>query len=113
MYDYKEKIQAFISENFSPSNADNSNMRLTTNAFLCFLWNAFPENCISDYDLVYILENLGYKETLYVVEKPVEKGTKKNKVIEVQKSLELGWCIKAPFNLNTEVLKQGFNDEED
>src|SRR5690606_32409245 len=106
MYDYPEKIKAFIQANFTPSTADNANVKLTTQQLLYFLWNAFPTDCISNYILVDILEELGYKQTMYVVETPVEKGTKKNKIIEIKKSLQLGWCLKSPFDLRTEELKE-------
>ena len=106
MYGYEIKIKESIQANFTPSNADNANLKLTTSQLLYFLWSAFPTDCISDYELVEILENLGYEQTMYVVETPVEKGTKKNKFIEIKKSLELGWCLKSPFNLRTEVLKE-------
>ncbi len=113
MYDYQEKIKAFIQVNFVPSNAENANVKLTTNQLLQFLWNAFPIDCISDYLLVEILESLGYTQTMYVVETPVEKGTKKNKVIEIKKSLQLGWCLKSPFDLRTETVNDLSANDKD
>lgn len=90
MYDYYDKIKAFISTNFTPATPDTANVKLTTNSLLNFLWNAFPVDCISDYTLVEILENLGYSQTMYL-----GFDEEKNKP-----KLELGWCLKAPFDLD-------------
>lgn len=90
MYDYQDKIKAFIQQNFTPATADSANVKLTTNGLLLFLWNAFPVDCISDYSLVEILEDLGYSQTMYVVTDP---DTNK-------KQLTLGWCFTTPFDFD-------------
>lgn len=90
MYDYYDKIKAFISTNFTPATPDTANVKLTTNSLLNFLWNAFPMGCITEYNLVEILENLGYSQTMYVVTNP--DSTKKQ--------LTLGWCFETPFDFD-------------
>lgn len=89
MYDYYDKIKAFISTNFTPATPDTANVKLTTNSLLNFLWNAYPVDCISNYDLVGILESLGYSQTMYL-----GFDEEKNKP-----KLELGWCLTVPFDL--------------
>lgn len=100
MYDYYDKIKAFISANFTPATPDTANIKLTTNSLLNFLWNAFPMDCITEYNLVEILENLGYNQTMYVVETVTENGEGDKKTTTIKKSLQLGWCLKAPFDLD-------------
>lgn len=105
MYDYPDKIKAFISENFTPSTPERANVKLTTHQLLSFLFNAFPMDCITEYNLVEILEALGYTQALYVVETVHEHGKGDNKKIKIEKSLQLGWCLKSPFDLKTEELR--------
>ncbi|HSD07912.1 hypothetical protein [Flavobacterium sp.] len=104
MLDYFESIKNFIAEQFTPSNPENANVKMTTNDLLEFLFRTFPVNCISDYELNVILMLLGYVRHTYVVESYTEVGKKKDKKIEVRKSLEVGWCLKSAFDLHTEVL---------
>lgn len=113
MYGYEIKIKAFIQNNFEPSTPENANMKLKTSQLLCFLWNTFPVDCISDYELVEILEDLGYKEALYVVEHSTKRKADKRKFIEIRKSLELGWCLKSHFDLRTETIEDYSSDADD
>lgn len=102
MLDYIETIREFMIENFSPSTPENANLKLNTEQLLGFLFQTFPAGCISDYDLNDILISLGYKRFNYVVETYIEKGRKNEKYTEVHKSLEVGWCLKSPFDLRVE-----------
>lgn len=104
MLDYLETITEFINQNFEPSNPESANVKLNTDQLLDFLFRTFPVGCISDYDLNDILISLNYKRYSYVVETYKEVGKKKEKRIEVSKSLEVGWCLKTPFDLHTEEM---------
>ena len=104
MHDYYEQISVFIKENFLPSTPENANVKLTTEQLLSFLFRTFPVDCVSDYDLNEILTSLGYTRHNYFVEYFSEVGKKKDAKIEVRKSLEVGWCLKSPFDLHTEEL---------
>lgn len=106
MYNYDEKIKEFIAENFKPASAIDANVKLTTKSFLLFLWNAFPEDCISDYVLVDILEQLGYKQTMYIVEIKTVTGTKSEKKIHIEKKLTLGWCLSCSFDLEEQIVNE-------
>ncbi|KAA5532799.1 hypothetical protein [Paenimyroides baculatum] len=112
MYGYEIKIKEFIKNNFEPSTPENANMKMKTSQLLFFLWNTFPVDCISDYELVLILEELGYKETMYVVENSTKRKAENRKYIEIQKGLELGWCLKSPFDLRTETIEDLSEEEE-
>lgn len=90
MYNYEEKIKEFLQHNFTPSTAEKANVKLTTNGLLKFLWNTFPKDCISDYTLVQILEELNYKQTMYVIEDTESAKTQ----------LTLGWCFETPFDFD-------------
>jgi len=104
MLDYIDTITEFLKENFNPSNPESANVKLNTDQLLDFLFRTFPEGCISDYELNEILISLDYKRHTYVVETFNEIGKKKDGRIEVKKSLEVGWCLKTPFDLHTEEI---------
>jgi hypothetical protein len=106
MLDYLETIREFLIENFTPSNPESANVKLNTDQLLGFLFRTFPADCISDYDLNDILIELEYKRYTYVVESYSEVGKKKDKRIEVKKSLEVGWCLKSGFDLHTEEVEK-------
>lgn len=107
MYDYQEKIKSFIELNFEPEYPLLAQLKLTTDQLLCFLWSGFPKECISDYQLIDILSELGYIQQLYVVELYEEKQDDEGKkIIEVRKKLKLGWCFKSKFDLNPEIVKE-------
>ena len=67
MYDYPDKIKAFINENFKPSNIVFAEFKLTTTQLLEMLFNSFPNGCISDFDLNLILEELNYERSFTIV----------------------------------------------
>ena len=102
MYDYQEKIKAFLRTNFQPIDPQLANFKLSTDSLLSFLWNAFPKDCISDYQLVEILEELGYEQQLYVCEQTEEyfDGKSKKERKRVKKSLKLGWCLLSNIDLD-------------
>lgn len=102
MLDYNDTITVFLKENFNPGTPENANVKLNTEQLLGFLFRTFPDDCISDYDLNDILISLGYYRYTYVVETYTEVGKKKDKKIEVKKSLEVGWCLKSNLDLRTE-----------
>lgn len=106
MLDYIQTITEFLSENFKPSNPESANVKLNTDQLLDFLFRTFPNGCISDYDLNDILVSLNYKRHTYVVESFTEVGKKKEKRIEVSKSLEVGWCLKSEFDLRTSEVEK-------
>ena len=89
MYNYLERIEEFIQDNFEASTPDEANMKFTTREFLNFLFQTFPNDCISDYDLNEILHQLGYKRQLYNIEHVLESFSKK----EIKYELVSGWCL--------------------
>jgi len=90
MYDYPTQITAFISENFKPSTPEEANVKITNKELLQLLFNTFPVDCISDYELNDILKELGYIPFTYVSEK-LEDGITK-------KELTIGWCMTSSLN---------------
>ena len=96
MYDYKEKIRDFILTNFLPAYPEMANLKMTSTQFLGFIFNTFPLDCISDYDLNDIMESLGYTRFTYTVSTPIaqsEKDKKENKPVEYSHELHSGWCL--------------------
>lgn len=79
MQEYKEQIQDFIQENFKPVEAKEANFKKSTQELLGFLFQTFPEDCITDYDLNDVMIHLGYKRQSYTIEKRDE--------------LFMGWCM--------------------
>lgn len=106
MLDYINTITQFLKDNFQPSKPESANVKFNTDQLLNFLFRTFPADCISDYDLNDILISLGYIRHTYVVEQYVEIGDKKETVVEVKKSLEVGWCLKTPYDLHTEEVQK-------
>ncbi|WP_289659498.1 hypothetical protein [Flavobacterium panacagri] len=106
MLDYIQSITEFLKDNFNPSNPASANVKLNTDQLLNFIFRTFPVDCISDYELNDILLSLNYKRFTYVVESYKEIGKKKDRRIEVSKSLEVGWCMTTPFDLRTEEMEK-------
>lgn len=86
MYNYKDQITAFIKANFQPASIEKSNIKMTTNQLLDFLFLSFPQDCISDYDLNDIMLGLQYTRTSYIIESRNAKG-------KIIKSLAQGWLM--------------------
>ncbi len=100
MFDYIEKISDFISANFSAADAESSNFKKTTKEFLSFLFNTFPDGCISEYELNDLLIKLGYKPSVWNQESITEYSNKK----EITYQLITGWCFNAKILKPTEVI---------
>lgn len=105
MYDYPDQIKSFLNHSFTPVEEVLSNVKMTTGDLLEFLWNAFPKDCITEYNLVEILNHLDHKQQMYVVENYHEfVDDDKNKKIRITRKIEIGWCFKTAFDLREEVI---------
>lgn len=87
MYDYPQQIEAFIAENFTVSNPEEANVKMSNADLLSFLFKVFPEGCINDYELNDIMKKLGYTRHTYTI------------VNEGQYEIESGWCLKSELEL--------------
>ena len=105
MLDYPQQISDFIKANFKPIDPDRANFKQTTNGLLRFLWNTFPKDCISDYDLNDILLDLGYTRATWVEDSPSFEDTPDAEITTINKSLVTGWCLLSDFNLNADVFE--------
>lgn len=99
MLNYPEQIKEYLEANFTPSDEDKANFKQTTMGLLFFLFDVFPKNCISDFELNDILLELGYKRYTWLEEKTIEIGEDK---FEIHKRLVTGWCLKTEWSLRTE-----------
>jgi hypothetical protein len=106
MQDYPNQIEKFIAQNFEPSNPENCNVKFTNDAFFVLLFSVFPHDCISDYELNDILIKLNYQRFTYIFEQYIEVGKGKEKVFEIHKSLQLGWCMKSYLDLHIEEVEK-------
>lgn len=99
MYDYKEKISTFISENFSVvSSPEEANVKFTSTQLLSFIFQTFPDGCISDYELNEIMNSLGHKRFTYAVKFELELTKKQKEDPNVEKyryDLITGWCLNS------------------
>jgi Ca2+-binding EF-hand superfamily protein len=94
MFDYVQKIKEFLAENFEPSTPEESNFKNTSAELLEFIFETFPNGCITDYDLNEIMISLGYKHQTYVVEHSVEFVNKDgNNDFQIVKTIRNGWCL--------------------
>lgn len=99
MYDYISQISQFLQGHFVPAdNAEQSNMCLTSEELLNFLFKTFPEGCISDYELNDMMLKLKYKRETYTVSIPIEQTKeeiKSNAPIKYNYELCAGWCMNS------------------
>jgi hypothetical protein len=66
MYDYQEQVKAFLQEHFTTANAQTANVKMTTRSILDFLFKTFPKDCISDYELNDILNQLKFERGTFM-----------------------------------------------
>ncbi len=108
MLDYEDQISDYLKANFSPSCPNKSNFNQTTRELLAFLFQTFPIDCISDYQLNEILLGLGYERHNVLIERTIEcsdgKGKEKREYFRIEKMLTLSWCMRSPFNLEPEEI---------
>jgi len=97
--DYPEQIKTYLQAHFAPSDPDRANFRKSTAELLGFLFLAFPPGCISDYDLVEIMNDLGYDIHQWVHETFETEGEGKNSMITAKRELRTGWCLSSEFDL--------------
>ncbi|KIQ22650.1 hypothetical protein RT99_05955 [Flavobacterium sp. MEB061] len=105
MLDYLETVREFFIDNFTPSNPESANVKLSTRDLLVFIFRTFPANCISDYELNEILISLSYKRYTYVIESYAEVEKDDRTVYEIRKSLDFGWCLKSDLDLMTQEVE--------
>lgn len=81
MYNYQEQIKSFIAKQFHPATPDLSNLKMTNGMLLEFLFQSFPKDCISDYELNDIMVSLQFERHTYILD------------IDGRKELQTGWCL--------------------
>lgn len=101
MLNYPEQIKEYLKANFTPSDDDKANFKQTTIGLLVFLFDVFPRNCISDFELNDILLELGYTRYTWIEESTVELDENH---FEIRKRLVTGWCLKTEWNLKPEEI---------
>lgn len=105
MLNYIDDIAAYIAAHFTPSNPDVANFRHTTPGLLGFLFMAFPRDCISDYELDVIMNDLGYRRWQWLVEQTTSNGGEGEKeTFTISKTLVTGWCLHTEFDLRDETI---------
>lgn len=105
MLNYYEDITAFLQANFTPSDPDKSNFKCTTRELLRFLFETFPKDCISDYELMDILVDLGYTRHTYAVDHITFEDNPDAEITTINKSLVNGWCLLSEINLKPDVFE--------
>lgn len=99
MYDYVYQISQFLQEHFVPAdNAEQSNTRLTSEELLNFLFQTFPNGCISDYELNEIMLKMKYKRETYTISIPIARTKEEiesNAPIKYNYELCTGWCMNS------------------
>lgn len=99
MYDYVSQISEFIKQNFVPAeNAEQANTRFSTDQLMEFLFQTFPEGCISDYELNDIMLKLQYKRETYTIATAVPRSKKEieeNVPEKFNYELCTGWCMNS------------------
>ena len=100
MFDYKEKIRDFILLNFEASTPEECNCKMNSIDFLNFIFQTFPDGCISDYDLNEVLIKLGFSRYTYTIE--IIEFVKK---VETKRyELQSAWCMNS-LSLKKTIIK--------
>lgn len=79
MINFTSQITDFLRKNFQPSDLENATHKLTTSELLAMLFQVFPNDCIDDYELYDILQNLNY--------------TPLNEKSNSENPLKFVWCL--------------------
>lgn len=99
MYDYPQKVREYLENNFAPTRYYLANMKCTTKMLLDFLFTVFPRDCISDYELVEVLYELGYApqnvQEIMSESSPEEGEEWKESNKPKKKQLKVFWCLMA------------------
>jgi hypothetical protein len=104
--DYAEQVKKFIQENFEPAEENKANLKWSNAQFRGFLFDVFPRNCISDYDLDEILTDLAYTRQTWVEDHTsLSQDDEGKEVFTISKRLTTGWCIRTHFDLESEIIK--------
>ena len=104
MLNYNEQIIDFLRIHFTPTDDNRANIKWSTNQLLEFLFDVFPKNCISDYDLIEILMELGYQRFTWTEDSISKVGEGDDETFTITKSLATGWCLRTDLDLNTEEI---------
>ena len=78
MFDYPEQIEQFIATKFEPCSPEEASMILGISELLLFLFEIFPNGCISEYEL---------HETMLRLNYPVH-------IISEHGNYSLSWCLR-------------------
>ena len=81
MYNYVQQIEEFIKLQFIPAHPEASNVKMSNSQLLEFLFESFPEDCITDYELNDIMIKLNYQRNTFTVK------------IGNTPQLMIGWCL--------------------
>lgn len=96
MFNYNEKIAAYLEAHFIQGDPNHPGvLKFTTGKLLGFLWDAFPKNCISDYDLNEILIDLGYERKMWMEEREVISEDDDEISTKMIPELVTGWVLKS------------------
>ena len=96
MEDYPDQIKAFLNKFFKPSLPMVADLKQSTQGLLDFLFRSFPKDCITEYELVDILQELGYGQQVYTVSRIEGEGENAREI----KTLQTGWCLESYYNLS-------------
>lgn len=105
MHDYVEQITKFIKASFEPSDPNRANFKRSTDGVLQFLFQTFPEGCISDYELNEILLELGYVRHTWTEDHISFSNTEDDEITTINKEITSGWCMQSELNLEPDVFK--------
>lgn len=84
MYQFDDKIKKFLQENFEPGTTETANFKYTNAELLEHLFQVFPKDCISDFELYDILLSIGYEIKSYT------NDDEENRLV---------WCLKSKNKL--------------
>lgn len=93
MKTHKERIRYLIARLYEPGNPENFDIRMTTAMIYENLCSIIPANAFDEFDVVEVLEELGY-EPAYEKKKEITEDAKGNETVREYDDLLYFWYMK-------------------
>lgn len=93
MKDYRDRIRNLISRLYEPADLNNFDVRMTTPGIYGNLCTVIPANAFDEFDVVEVLEELGF-EPQYEKKREITENDKGEKAVREYDDLAYFWYMK-------------------
>tara|TARA_R110000850_G_scaffold277151_1_gene424841 strand:- start:37055 stop:37384 length:330 start_codon:yes stop_codon:yes gene_type:complete len=98
MFNFAQKVQAFLKENYAPATVNDATLTTTTTGLLELLTEVYPRHSVDSFELYDILHRLGYQEQLYRKEHKhaiLDDEGNKTGNFTIKYTEHIGWLLKS------------------